>query len=240
MLTRTTENHHPKGVVGIISPWNYPLTLAVSDAMPALVAGNSVVLRPDLQTTLTALWVVDLLREAGLPEGVLNVVIGDGAVVGPWVVDRADYVMFTGSTRVGREIAARCGERLIGCSLELGGKNSLIVRADADIARAAEIAERACFANAGQLCVSTERCCVHEDVAEEFLAAFLARVEALRFKAGVGWGADMGSLISARQLDAGDRAPRRRREQGRRGARRRSGTTRRRSVLLRAHRPARA
>jgi succinate-semialdehyde dehydrogenase/glutarate-semialdehyde dehydrogenase len=200
VLTRTMEHHHPRGVVGIISPWNYPLTLAVSDALPALVAGNAVVLRPDLQTTVTALWVVDLLREAGLPEGVVNVVIGDGAVVGPWVVERADYVMFTGSTRVGRQIAARCGERLVGCSLELGGKNSLVVRADADIARAAEIAERACFANAGQLCVGTERVLVHEDVAEEFLTAFVARVQALRFKAEVGWGADMGSLISASQL----------------------------------------
>jgi len=201
-LTQTTEHHHPKGVVGIVSPWNYPITLAVTDALPALLAGNGVVLRPDLQTTVTALWVVDLLREAGLPEGLMPVVVGDGETVGQWVVDRADYVMFTGSTRVGRIVAQRCGERLVGCSLELGGKNALIVRADADIERSAEIAERACFANSGQLCIGIERLIVHEDVADEFVAAFLKRVNAMRLKPGVGWGADMGSLISAKQRDA--------------------------------------
>ncbi|HEY4993800.1 MAG TPA: succinic semialdehyde dehydrogenase [Nakamurella sp.] len=201
-LTRTVEHHHPKGVVGVIAPWNYPITLAVSDALPALLAGNAVVLRPDSQTTVTALWVVDLLYRAGLPDGLLPVVIGAGATVGAWVIDRADYVMFTGSTRVGRGVGARCGERLIGCSLELGGKNALVVRADADIVRAAAIAERACFANSGQLCVGTERLYVHEAIADEFLAAFLARVGRLRPLPRVGWGAGLGSLISARQRDA--------------------------------------
>jgi len=200
-LTETVQHHHPKGVVGIIAPWNYPITLAVTDALPALLAGNAVVLRPDVQTTVTALWAVDLLREAGVPEGVLPVVIGPGSRLGPWIIERADYVMFTGSTPVGRDVAKRCGERLIGCSLELGGKNALIVRADADIERSAEIAERACFANSGQLCIGIERLYVHADVAEEFLAAFLRRVEALRLKPGVGWGADMGSLVSAKQRD---------------------------------------
>jgi succinate-semialdehyde dehydrogenase/glutarate-semialdehyde dehydrogenase len=201
-LTETVQHHHPKGVVGIISPWNYPITLAVTDALPALLAGNAVVLRPDIQTTVTALWAVDLLREAGVPEGVLPVVIGPGSILGPWVIERADYVMFTGSTPVGRDVAKRCGERLIGCSLELGGKNALVVRADADIERSAEIAERACFANSGQLCIGIERLYVHQDIAEEFLAAFLRRVEALRLKPAVGWGADMGSLVSAKQRDS--------------------------------------
>ena len=128
-LTQVRELHHPKGVVGIISPWNYPLTLAVGDAIPALLAGNAVVLKPDQQTTLTALWAVDLLREAGVPDGALSVVAGPGAEVGPPADRRAPTtIMFTGSTRVGREVAKRCGERLIGCSLELGGKNALIVR----------------------------------------------------------------------------------------------------------------
>jgi succinate-semialdehyde dehydrogenase/glutarate-semialdehyde dehydrogenase len=201
-LTETVQHHHPKGVVGIIAPWNYPITLAVTDALPALLAGNAVVLRPDIQTTVTALWAVDLLREAGVPEGILPVVIGPGSRLGPWVMERADYIMFTGSTPVGREVAKHCGERLIGCSLELGGKNALVVRADADIERSAEIAERACFANSGQLCIGIERLYVHEDIAEQFLAAFLRRVEALRLKPGVGWGADMGSLVSAKQRDA--------------------------------------
>lgn len=201
VLTQTTLHHHPKGVVGIISPWNYPISLAVTDALPALLAGNGVVLRPDLQTTVTALQMVDLLVEAGLPEGLMNVVIGDGPHIGPHVVERADYVMFTGSTRVGRDIARRCGERLIGCSLELGGKNSVIVRADADLERSAEIAERASFANAGQLCIGTERVLVHESIVDDFLPLFLARIEALRLVPQVGWGAGMGSLVSARQLD---------------------------------------
>jgi succinate-semialdehyde dehydrogenase/glutarate-semialdehyde dehydrogenase len=201
-LTETVQHHHPKGVVGIIAPWNYPITLAVTDALPALLAGNAVVLRPDIQTTVTALWAVDLLREAGVPEGILPVVIGPGSRLGPWVMERADYMMFTGSTPVGREVAKRCGDRLIGCSLELGGKNALVVRADVDIERSAEIAERACFANSGQLCIGIERLYVHEDIADEFLAAFLRRVEALRLKPGVGWGADMGSLVSAKQRDS--------------------------------------
>lgn len=200
VLTQTTIHHHPKGVVGIISPWNYPISMAVTDALPALLAGNGVVLRPDLQTTVTALRLLDVLSEAGLPDGLFNVVIGDGPVVGPWVTDRADYVMFTGSTRVGREIAARAGERLVGCSLELGGKNAVIIRADADLEKSAEITERASFGNAGQLCIGTERILVHESVAEEFTALLVARVEALKLKASVGWGAGMGSLVSARQL----------------------------------------
>ncbi|GDX32546.1 succinic semialdehyde dehydrogenase [Actinomycetes bacterium] len=201
MLVAVQELRHPKGVVGIISPWNYPLTLAASDTIPALLAGNAVVLKPDSQTSLTALWVVDLMIEAGVPESVIRVVTGAGADVGPMVIDRVDYVMFTGSTQVGREVARRCGERLIGCSLELGGKNAMIIRADIDVERAAEIAVRACFANAGQLCVSIERMYIHEAVMQSFLDRFLPRVAAMRMVAQLGWGADMGSLISQRQLD---------------------------------------
>jgi succinate-semialdehyde dehydrogenase/glutarate-semialdehyde dehydrogenase len=201
LLTDTVVHHHPKGVVGIISPWNYPITLAVTDALPALLAGNAVVLRPDLQTTVTALWALEVLRAAGLPEGVMTIVIGDGPELGPMLIERADYISFTGSTRVGREVAAQCGRRLIGCSLELGGKNALIVRADADIERSVEIAERAAFGNAGQLCVGTERILVNRTIADQFIPAFVARVEKMTLRAGVGWGSDMGSLISARQLE---------------------------------------
>jgi succinate-semialdehyde dehydrogenase/glutarate-semialdehyde dehydrogenase len=121
LATRTVEHHHPKGVVGVVSPWNYPLTLAVSDALPALMAGNAVVLRPDLQSSLTALKAVALLVEAGLPESVLQVVLGDGATVGQAVVDHADYVSYTGSTATGRRVATSAAARLVGCSLELGG-----------------------------------------------------------------------------------------------------------------------
>ncbi len=201
LLTKTTELRHPKGVVGVISPWNYPLTLAVSDAIPALIAGNAVVLKPDSATALTALWAVDLLMEAGLPEGILKVVLGDGPVIGPAVVDGSDYIMFTGSTRVGREVAARCGQRLIGASMELGGKNAMIVCPDASVDKAAEIAVRASYANTGQLCISMERIYVVEPLYQAFVDAFVERVNAMRVGPGLVWGVDMGSLISQKQLD---------------------------------------
>jgi len=200
-LVGVEERHVPRGVVGVIAPWNYPLSLAVSDAIPALLAGNAVIVKPDVQTTLTALWGLQLLHEAGLPKDLLQVVPGEGPEVGPMVVDRVDYVMFTGSTRVGREVAARAGQRLIGCSLELGGKNAMIIRADAEIHKAAEIAARACFSNAGQLCISMERMYVNERIADQFVPAFIERVQGMRMAPRIGWGADMGSLISAKQRD---------------------------------------
>ena len=107
LLTRTREIKYPVGVVGLIVPWNYPLNLAVTDAVPALMAGNTAVLKPDVQTSLTALWAVDLLREAGLPPDVFGVVTGDGPLLGPALGDRVDYIMFTGSTRTGRLVARR-------------------------------------------------------------------------------------------------------------------------------------
>ena len=201
VATRVDELHHPRGVVGIISPWNYPLTLAVSDALPAFLAGNAVVLKPDSQTALTALWSHQLLVEAGLPEGLWQIVLGDGPVLGPEVVAHADYVSFTGSTRVGREIARQAAERLVGCSLELGGKNPFLVLDDAPLDRAAEAAVRAAFSTAGQLCVSMERILVAERVHDAFLDRFLRRVRALRLGTGLDFGPDMGSMVSARQLD---------------------------------------
>jgi succinate-semialdehyde dehydrogenase / glutarate-semialdehyde dehydrogenase len=201
VLTAVSEIRHPKGVVGVISPWNYPLTLAVSDAIPALLAGNGIVLKPDSQTAFTALWAVRLLREAGIPEGLVQVVVGPGAQLGPLIVRNADYLMFTGSTAVGRDLAEQCGRHLIGCSMELGGKNAMLVLADADVDRAAEIAVRACFSNAGQLCISMERMYINEKVYDAFLEKFVARVKAMRLRSGVGWGSDMGSLISQKQFD---------------------------------------
>ena len=165
-----------------------------------LIAGNAVVLKPDLQSTLSAVWVADLFRQAGLPEGIFTIVAGEGGDVGPMVIDRADYVMFTGSTQVGRLVASRCGERLIGCSMELGGKNAMIIRADADMESAASIAVRASFSNSGQLCISMERIYVPENRFDDFLAAFERRTRKLRMTATVGWGSDIGSLISLQQL----------------------------------------
>jgi len=201
LLSQPVELHHPKGVVGVIAPWNYPLTLAVSDALPALVAGNGVVLKPDTQTALTALRVLELLTEAGVPEGLVQVVVGDGPTVGSALVDATDYVSFTGSTRTGRQVAERAGRRLVGASMELGGKNALYVADDADLDRAAEGAVRACFASTGQLCIGIERVLLHRDVADAFLDRFLARVRALRLGAQLDFSADVGSLTSRRQLD---------------------------------------
>jgi len=200
-LTRVRVEYHPVGVVGVISPWNYPLYLGVGDVIPALMAGNAVVLKPDHQTSLTALWGVDLLHRAGIPPRILQTVLGYGPTLGPEITERADYLMFTGSSAVGAEIASRCGARLVGCSMELGGKNALIVTADADPARAAEVAMRGCFDNAGQLCVGVERIYTVGAVHEPFLASMLSRIKALRMRAVVGWGTDYGSLISAEQLE---------------------------------------
>ena len=196
LLTRVTEVRRPCGVVGIVSPWNYPLSLAVTDALPALVAGNAVVLRPDVQGSLTALAAVELMVEAGLPEGVVQVVLGHGDPTGQAVVDHADYVCFTGSTAIGRHVAATAGRRLVGASLELGGKNTLYVAADADLGRAVPGAVRACFASAGQLCISAERVAVHTDVYDAFVARFVEAVAGLRLSTALTWGGDMGSLVS--------------------------------------------
>ncbi|MFG2871758.1 succinic semialdehyde dehydrogenase [Streptomyces sp. NPDC048338] len=200
-LTKVTELRQPRGVVGQIAPWNYPLELSVGDALPAFVAGNAVVMKPDTETALTALWARDLLVEAGLPAGVFQVVLGDGPVVGPEVVKHADYVSFTGSTRTGREVAQGAAARLVGVTLELGGKNAMIVLKDADIEKAAAGAVRACFSSAGQLCISIERLYVHESVADAFLERFAARTKAMRLGNALAYGADMGSLVSDRQLE---------------------------------------
>ncbi len=199
-LTRTCVVRHPRGVVGVISPWNYPLVLAVSDSLPAVVAGNAVVVKPDVQTTHTALAALELLLEAGLPAGVFQVLPGDGPVAGAGLVDRVDYVSFTGSTETGRLVAQRAGARLIGCSLELGGKNPMIVREDAELLKAVDGAIRGSFANAGQLCISIERLYVHESVFATFLQHFVASSKALQLGASLDYETDMGSLTYDHQL----------------------------------------
>ncbi|WEB40901.1 succinic semialdehyde dehydrogenase [Streptomyces yunnanensis] len=200
-LTKVTELRQPRGVVGQIAPWNYPFELTVGDALPAFVAGNAVVMKPDTETALTALWAREQLIEAGLPEDVWQVVIGDGPVVGPEVVRHADYVSFTGSTRTGREVAQGAAARLVGVSLELGGKNAMLVLHDADVDKAAAGAVRGCFSSAGQLCISIERLYVHESLADAFVERFAARTKAMRLGNALAYGADMGSLVGVRQLE---------------------------------------
>jgi len=200
-LTATWEHHPPVGVVGLIAPWNYPFTLTIGDALPALAAGNAVVVKPDSNTPFTALWGVALLEQAGLPVDLVQVVAGSGTQLGPRIIDRCDYVMFTGSSATGRAVAKQAAERLIGSSMELGGKNAMIVLADADIDRAVEGSERALFSNAGQLCISIERLLVHESVAEEFTRRLVERTQAIRLGTDLDYSAGMGSLISQSQLD---------------------------------------
>lgn len=202
LLTHTTELRHPKGVIGIVSPWNYPFSLAAGDTIPALLAGNAVVQKPDTQTALTALWAATLMDEAGLPPGLWQIVLGSGRTIGSTLMDNANYMMFTGSTDTGREIAADAGRRLIGASLELGGKNALIVLDDANPERAAAGAVRAAFSSSGQLCISIERMYVHRDIYDDFVARFTAKVKALRLGTTYDYGCDVGSLTSVSQLDA--------------------------------------
>lgn len=200
-LTRIDLHHHPKGLIGVIAPWNYPLTMALSDGLAAVAAGNAVLVKPDAQTPFSTLAAVRLLEECGLPDGLWGVVNGDGAAVGGDLIAAVDYLCFTGSTRTGRIVAGQCAERLIGCSLELGGKNPLIVLNDADVDRAAEGAVRACFANAGQLCVATERLYVDEAVLPGFTETFVARTEALRLGSSTSFDYAMGGLINTAQLE---------------------------------------
>ena len=200
VLTAAWELRHPVGVVGVISPWNFPLILSVTDVVAALLAGNAVVLRPDVQSSFTALWAADLLREAGLPRDVLTVVTGEGHELGPALVGSVDYVVFTGSTRTGRIVARQAAERLVGASLELGGKNAMLVLEDAELERAVDGAIRGCFVGAGQVCVSIERVYVHESLHERFAARLAHRVREMRLGAALDYAADMGSLATERQL----------------------------------------
>lgn len=200
LLTQAWELHHPRGVIGFMVPWNYPLSLGITDALPALVAGNGAVIKPDEQTPYSVLWAVELLEEAGLPAGLCQVVTGEGAELGGFITDSVDFVMFTGSTRVGRIVATQAAGRLIEYSMELGGKNAMIVRHDADIEQTAIRGTRAAFSNSGQLCISMERAYVDHAIYDDFVAAFAAATASIKLGAALDYSAEMGSLISARQL----------------------------------------
>jgi succinate-semialdehyde dehydrogenase/glutarate-semialdehyde dehydrogenase len=189
------------GVAGFIAPWNFPLILSITDLLAALMAGNSAVLRPDSQSPFTALWAAELLYEAGLPRDVLQVVTGAGQVLGPPLIDTVNFIMFTGSTRTGRLVARQAADRLIGFSLELGGKNPMIVLEDADIGAAADGLVRGAFVGAGQVCVSIERAFVHSAIFDRFTQQLVERVRRMKLSAELAYGVDMGSLALPSQLD---------------------------------------
>lgn len=201
VLTHVTEWRHPKGVIGFITPWNYPLVLGIGDALPALVAGNAVVIKPDRQTPFSTLWAVDALAECGLPEGLAHVVTGQGSTLGGPLISEVDYLMFTGSTATGKILAADAGANLIGSSMELGGKNAMIVLDDADLDRTVEGAVRACFSNGGQLCISIERLYVQSGIHDRFVDAFAERIESMPLGSSLDWEPEMGSLVSTAQLE---------------------------------------
>ena len=201
IATRSVEQHIPKGVVGQITPWNYPLALGISDAIPALLAGNGVVAKPDSNTPFSCLIAVLFLYESGLPRDLMQVVTGSGTVVGSAIADHCDYLMFTGSTKTGRILGRQVGERLIGYSAELGGKNPLIIAKDADLDLVMREITSACFSNSGQLCVSIERIYVEEPVYTEVVNRMKVAVEAMKIGSGFNWDIDMGSLINQTQLD---------------------------------------
>ena len=200
LVSSSTEIRQPKGVVGIIAPWNFPFATGISDAVPALMAGNAVVLKPDNKTALSPLYGIRMLEEAGLPEGLFQVVCGEGPDVGPTLIDHADYVMFTGSTATGRVIGERAGRNLIGCCLELGGKNPMIVLEDADLAETVQGAIFGAFGNTGQICMHIERIYLPESRYDEFKDAFVAQTQALDVRAAYDFGPDMGSLVSVDHL----------------------------------------
>ena len=198
---RLLVRYRPLGVVGVIGPWNYPLTNSFGDCIPALAAGNTAVLKPSQATPLTSLLMADALRECGLPEDVYLVAAGDGAV-GEVLIDEVDMVMFTGSTETGKRVLERAARTLTPVSLELGGKDPMIVLADADVERAANTAVYASMQNGGQTCVSIERLYVEAPIYDDFVDRVTRKVSALRQGAPDGPGSvDVGAMTFAPQMD---------------------------------------
>jgi betaine-aldehyde dehydrogenase len=194
----------PLGVVGLIVPWNFPLNIAAWKLGPALAAGNTVVLKPAELTPLSALRFATLATEAGIPEGVVNVVAGPGATCGGRLVEHPDVakIAFTGSTEVGRSIAASAAATIKRVTLELGGKSANVIFADADLEAAAAAAPWAVFDNAGQDCCARSRVLVQESVFDRFTALLEGHVRAIRVGDPLDPEIDMGPLISAAQRDA--------------------------------------
>src|ERR671915_1110923 len=198
---RAFVRYSPVGVVGVIGPWNYPLNNTFGDAIPALAAGNTVVMKPSEVTPLTSLLLAEGLRESGAPEGVLQVAIGK-AEAATALIDAVDFVMFTGSTATGRKVMARAAETPTPVSLELGGKDPMIVLADADLERAANAATYYSMQNGGQTCISVERVYVEAPIYDRFVDAVTERVRALRQGTPDGPGSvDVGAVTFAPQLD---------------------------------------
>jgi acyl-CoA reductase-like NAD-dependent aldehyde dehydrogenase len=193
----------PLGVVACITPWNFPVAIPVWKIAPALIAGNTVVFKPATLTPETASAVVSIFERAGVPKGVLNMVLGSGGTVGNALVDHEDVraVSFTGSNEVGAEIYSRGARRMIRVQAEMGGKNPVIVLADADLDLAMESTAQGAFGSTGQRCTATSRVIVEESVADRFVEALAARAARLRVGNGLESGVDMGPAVDVSQLD---------------------------------------
>ena len=194
----------PLGVVGIIVPWNFPMPIASWGFAPALAAGNTVVLKPAEYTPLTAIKLGELALKAGIPEGVFNVIVGKGSIVGNRFVTHplVRKVVFTGSTSVGKQIMAGCADQVKRVTLELGGKSANIIFADSDIERAAAAAPGAVFDNAGQDCCARSRILVEKSAFDKFMSAFEVAVKKFRVQEPSLATAEMGPLISKKQLES--------------------------------------
>jgi acyl-CoA reductase-like NAD-dependent aldehyde dehydrogenase len=191
----------PLGLIGVIGPWNYPLTNSFGDCIPALAAGNSVILKPSEITPLTSLLLAEAMLECGLPENVLQIATGRGET-GSALTEQVDMIMFTGSTRTGRKVAEAAARRLIPASLELGGKDPMIVLSDAELERAANFATYYSMQNAGQTCISIERVYVEEPVYDEFVSKVSDKVRALRVGKPDGYGTvEVGAITFPPQMD---------------------------------------
>jgi len=192
----------PAGVVGVIGPWNFPLTNSFGDCIPALAAGNAVVLKPAEITPLSSLLMAECMEECGAPEDVFQVATGKGSVLGPALVDAVDVVMFTGSTETGKRIMAQAAETITPVYLELGGKDPMIVLSDADVERAANAAAYYSMNNTGQVCISIERVYVEEPVYDEFVGKVVEKVRKIRQGVpGKPGKVDVGSLTFRPQVD---------------------------------------
>ena len=198
--------HRPLGVIGVIGPWNYPLTNSVGDCIPAMAAGNTVVLKPSEITPLTSQVIAEGLKECGLPDGVFNVATGRGAT-GAALIDHVDMIMFTGSTATGKKVMAKAAETLTPVSLELGGKDPMVVLSDADVERAANHAVYYSMLNGGQTCISVERVYAEAPIYDAFVAKVTEKARKLRQGVPTGDGAvDVGSLAKgARAVVGGKR-----------------------------------
>ena len=194
------EVYKPLGVVGIISPWNFPWATPMAEVVMAMMAGNAVVLKPSELTPLTGLKIKEVLSRAGVDDGLLQVVTGDGSTGAALVGAGVDKVMFTGSVNTGKRVAEAAARYLIPVVLELGGKDPMIVLEDADVPNAARGAVWGAFANCGQACASVERCYVHESIAPRFIDAVVAETKRLRQGLGTEPNVDVGSMTSERQL----------------------------------------